>query len=1056
MRGVDYLKEGISTGPELYYNIFNAIESDNFVMAVPEAIQKLVEKYTFHRDAYLRGQEKFNEQQLRQDFLDPLFHALGWDVNNDKGHSEAYREVMLGEPFRVRGKTQYFDYTFRIGNQRKFIVEAKKPSVKIKDDNEAALQVRQYAWNTKLQLSILTNFEEFAVYDCTIKPENSDAANRGRIEYFTYNELPEKWEYLESIFSQESILRGSFDKYALSNKGKKGTAGVDDDILTEIESWRSDLAKNIAIRNAGLSVEELNSIVQRTIDRILFLRICEDRGIEEYPTLHKLLEGEHTYARLCDLFRHADEKYNSGLFHFQQEQDSDELPDTLSLSVTIDDKVLKGVIKRLYYPETPYLFSVIPPAILGHVYEQFLGKVIRLTPAHRAEVDYKPEVKKAGGVFYTPQYIVEYIVKHTVGELVKDKTPRDVAKLRILDPACGSGSFLIGAYQFLLDWHRDWYIANLVPVFKEKNSVADPAVLALLPEAAPRGKKKLSQVELPIYKAGSSGDATRTRSDWRLTTAEKKRILLNNIYGVDIDQQAVEVTKLSLLLKVLEEENEENIDKQLKLFAERALPSLHDNIKCGNSLIGWDVMTPEMSADEIKRINPFDWDTEFADIVKVGGFDAVIGNPPYVRMESLERSFKEYAQKNYTSFSGRADLYVYFIEKAHGLLNKKGSFGIICASKFMRAKYGINLRNFIVKNFKLLEIIDFGELPVFQNASTFPAIFIAQNESVKEQKFVYSSIKRLDFSSLSEEIKLIGKMKDNRSLDSVNWTLADENEIELITKMNSKGKPLGDVIGHKIFRGIVSGLTKAFVIDKQTRDTLIENNPESAEIIKPFLNGKDIRRYHIDFKNSFLIFTYHGIKMDRYPAIINHLLPFKNELKERATEQEWYELQQPQFGLKQFLENPKIILPDIAKESRMTYDTQSHFVSNTVYFIPTTDLYLCGILNSKLIFNYYKRISTVIGDADKGGRLRWFVQDVERIPIRTINFADPADKDRHDLMVTLVTQMLDLNKKQQEARLEQEKTLLSRQIEATDAAIDKLAYELYGLTPEEIAIVEGK
>ena len=542
-------------------------------MTAPEAIQKLVEKYTFHRDAYLRGQEKFNEQQLRQDFLDPLFHALGWDVNNDKGHSEAYREVMLGEPFRVRGKTQYFDYTFRIGNQRKFIVEAKKPSVKIKDDNEAALQVRQYAWNTKLPLSILTNFEEFAVYDCTIKPENSDAANKGRIEYFTYNELPAKWEYLESVFAQESILRGSFDKYALSNKGKKGTAGVDDDILTEIESWRDALAKNIAIRNTALSVEELNSVVQRTIDRILFLRICEDRGIEEYPTLHKLLEGEHTYARLCDLFRHADEKYNSGLFHFQQEQDSDELPDTLSLSVTIDDKVLKGVIKRLYYPETPYLFSVIPPAILGHVYEQFLGKVIRLTDGHQAKVEYKPEVKKAGGVFYTPQYIVEYIVKHTVGELVKDKTPRDVAKLRILDPACGSGSFLIGAYQFLLDWHRDWYIANLVPVFKEKNSVADPAVLALLPEAAPRGKKNLAQVDLPVYKAGTSGDATRTRSDWRLTTAEKKRILLNNIYGVDIDQQAVEVTKLSLLLKVLEEENEENIDKQLKLFAERALPS---------------------------------------------------------------------------------------------------------------------------------------------------------------------------------------------------------------------------------------------------------------------------------------------------------------------------------------------------------------------------------------------------------------------------------------------------------------------------------------------------
>jgi hypothetical protein len=373
-------------------------------MVVPETIQPLVDKYTFHRDAYLRGQEKYNEIQLRQDFIDPLFKALGWDVNNNKGHSEAYREVMLGEPFRVRGKTQYFDYTFRIGNQRKFIVETKKPSVKIKDDAEAALQVRQYAWNTKLPLSILTNFEEFAVYDCTKKPSNSDAAAVARIEYFTYKDYPEKWDWIVSIFSQDSILKGSFDKYAESQKGKKGTATVDDDILTEIETWRDALAKNIALRNPALSVDELNTVVQRTIDRIIFLRICEDRGIEEYTTLHKLIEGEQVYTRLAELFRQADAKYNSGIFHFEKEPDWDEMPDTLSLSLAIDDKVLKGIIRRLYYDAgCQYNFAVIPPAILGHVYEQFLGKVIRLTGGHQAKVEYKPEVKKAGGVFYTPQ-----------------------------------------------------------------------------------------------------------------------------------------------------------------------------------------------------------------------------------------------------------------------------------------------------------------------------------------------------------------------------------------------------------------------------------------------------------------------------------------------------------------------------------------------------------------------------------------------------------------------------------------------------------------------------
>jgi len=386
-------------------------------MPAPDPIQALIERFEFHRQAYILG--NYNETQLRREFVDKFFSALGWDVDNNKGFSEKYKEVMHEEPVRIRGTTLFFDYTFRIGGARKFLVETKKPSVRIKDANEAALQIRRYAWNQKLPLSILTNFEEFAIYDCRMKPENGDTASKARIEYFTYKEYPEKWDWLVSILSPESIQLGSFDKYAETTKGKRGTASVDDDILAEIEQWRDALAKNIALRNPSLTVDELNSIVQRTIDRILFLRICEDRGIEEYETLHKLLAEEGVYGRLCQLFRNADDKYNSGLFHFQQEPDWDESPDTLSLTVAMDDKVLKGIIKRLYFPDSQYEFSLIPPAILGHVYEQFLGKVIRLTDGHQAKVEYKPEVKKAGGVFYTPQYIVEYIVKHTVGELVE-------------------------------------------------------------------------------------------------------------------------------------------------------------------------------------------------------------------------------------------------------------------------------------------------------------------------------------------------------------------------------------------------------------------------------------------------------------------------------------------------------------------------------------------------------------------------------------------------------------------------------------------------------------
>ncbi|MDO8871722.1 MAG: TaqI-like C-terminal specificity domain-containing protein [Methanoregula sp.] len=1041
-------------------------------MPAPDPIRSLIERFEFHRQAYIQG--NYNETQLRREFVDKFFSALGWDVDNNKGFSEKYKEVMHEEPVRIRGTTLFFDYTFRIGGARKFLVETKKPSVRIKDANEAALQIRRYAWNQKLPLSILTNFEEFAIYDCRIKPENGDTASKARIEYFTYKEYPEKWDWLVSIISPESIQLGSFDKYAETSKGKRGTASVDDDILAVIEQWRDDLAKNIALRNPSLTVEELNSIVQRTIDRILFLRICEDRGIEEYETLHKLLEGEQVYGRLCQLFRNADDKYNSGLFHFQQEPDWDESPDTLSLTVAMDDKVLKGIIKRLYFPDSQYEFSLIPPAILGHVYEQFLGKVIRLTDGHQAKVEYKPEVKKAGGVFYTPQYIVEYIVKHTVGELVKDKTPREVSKLRILDPACGSGSFLIGAYQFLLDWHRDWYIANLVPVFKEKNSVTDPAVLALLPEQAPRKKKSAATIDLPIYKSGTGKEvrlSEHMRSDWKLTTAEKKRILLNNLFGVDIDQQAVEVTKLSLLLKVLEEDNQETVSKQLTITAERALPSLDHNIKCGNSLIGWDILTPEMPADEVKRINPFDWAKEFAPVMAAGGFDAVIGNPPYVRQEGLKEQ-KKYLEAHYAIYQGTADLYAYFIEKGISLLRPKGLFSYIVSNKWMRANYGKPLRQFLLTK-QIEDIIDFKDLPVFKNAIAYPCIIRITNEKPAHE-FWASKIDALDFPSLDEYVKTICHSIDPFKLNNEGWTLGDPQTENLLKKIHENGIPIEKYVNEQNYRGIVTGLNEAFVIDEEIKNKLIGEDPKCANVIKPFLLGRDVKRYRPLHHDNYLIyipwhFPLHNDPSitgaskqaenefkNQYSAIYKHLLHFKEKLMSRNADEtgiryEWYALQRYGSFFYTEFDKPKIIYPNICQRPEFTFDDSKYYTNQKCFFIPRDDKYLLGILNSKLNYFLFRTLLPKLQGQFFEPSWVFF----KNFPIHTINPNELADVARHDRMVVLVTQMLDLNKKLQDARLEQERTMLSRQIEATDASINKLVYELYGLTDEEIKVVEG-
>ena len=421
----------------------------------PKEIVELVDRFNRNLDAY--RSDEYNEARLRREFIDPFFRALGWDVDNESGAAEAYKDVIHEDSIKVGKATKAPDYSFRVGGTRKFFLEAKKPSVNVKQEPSSAFQLRRYAWSSKLPLSILSNFQEFAVYDCRIKPDQHDPAATGRILYLRFTDYLSQWGELAGVFSKDAVYKGYFDKHVEVTRGTRGTAEVDSAFLGEIESWRDLLARNIALRNPNLSSRDTNFAVQNLIDRIIFLRICEDRGIEPYERLREVAVSEGVYSRLCVLFKEADERYNSGLFHFYPDAERQEVPDGVSLDLQIDDRVLKGIIRNLYYPDSPYEFSVLPADILGQVYEQFLGKVIRLTAGHQAKIEDKPEVKRAGGVYYTPTYVVDYIVGQTVAQLLEGRSVKEAAKLKIVDPACGSGSFLLGAYQYLLDWHQRQY-----------------------------------------------------------------------------------------------------------------------------------------------------------------------------------------------------------------------------------------------------------------------------------------------------------------------------------------------------------------------------------------------------------------------------------------------------------------------------------------------------------------------------------------------------------------------------------------------------------------------
>lgn len=801
-------------------------------MAAPKEVIELIERFTQHLDDYRNG--RYTETQLRRDYLDPFFRALGWDIDNSQGLAEAYRDVIHEDAVKIGGYTKAPDYSFRVGGTRKFFVEAKKPSVDIKSDLAPAFQLRRYAWSAKLPLSILTDFEEFSIYDCRVRPVKTDKPATARIHYWTFADYAEKWEEIAAIFSKEAVLKGSFDKFADTNKGKRGTAEVDNAFLDEIERWRESLAKNIALRNPELSQRALNHSVQQTIDRIIFLRICEDRGIEPYGQLQALQNGANVYKRLVEHLHKADERYNSGLFHFHKEQDRAEEPDRLTLGLDIDDKPLKDIFQNLYYPDSPYEFSVLGADILGSVYEQFLGKVIRLTDGHHAKIEEKPEVKKAGGVYYTPTYIVDYIVKHTVGKLLEGKTPKQVEKLRILDPACGSGSFLIGAYQYLLDWHRDWY---------EKD-----------------GAEKHAKGKSPKLYQGA-------RSEWKLTTGERRRVLLNNIFGVDIDAQAVEVTKLSLLLKVLEQQSVASLTQNWSLLHERALPDLGRNIKCGNSLVGpefYESQLIPLSDEERSRINTFDWRDEFREIMQSGGFDAVIGNPPYIRIQVMKEWAPhevEYYKTQYLAASkGNYDIYVVFVEKGLSLLNKSGRLGFILPHKFFNAQYGEPLRLLISQGKNLAEIVHFSDQQIFDGATTYTCLLFL--DKIAHATFGITSVSDLD--AWRRDGAAMEGTVDAAQLTTSEWNFSVGTGNDLFKKLKAMPVKLGDIAA-KIAQGIRTSANEVYVLDVVSADGAryrARSKQLNAEVelektsVSPFLQGREIKSYRVVPSGKTVIIPY--------------------------------------------------------------------------------------------------------------------------------------------------------------------------------------------------------
>ena len=941
-------------------------------MPAPEVILKLIKRFDEQKAVYLSG--SYNETQVRRDFIDPFFKALGWDIDNANDYAEAYRDVIHEDMVLVGNAKKAPDYSFRVGGTRKFFVEAKRPSVSINIDPKPAFQLRRYGWSAKLPISILTDFEEFAVYDCTHRPEEKHNASIARLNYYKYTEYAEKWDEIESLFSKEAVMKGSFDRFAASKK--KATTTVDDEFLSEIEKWRQSLASNI-LANNDISERDLNLAVQLTIDRIIFLRICEDRGIERPEKLLKIAAGGAAYQQLAKLFKDADDRYNSGLFHFNPKEKHATDVDTVTLKLKIDDEPLHSIIKSLYLPN-PYEFSVIPADILGQIYERFLGKVIQVS-GKTAVVEEKPEVKKAGGVFYTPSYIVEFIVAETIDKLTDGKTPKQIEKLKIMDPACGSGSFLIVAYQHLLDWHLNFYVVN---------------------GGISKFKKELHQTD---------------KGAIRLTTQVRKSILINNIFGVDIDPQAVEVTKLALLLKVLEGESGEALGKNLSLFHERALPDLGSNIKCGNSLVGDDFYDqgelPDLSEDDHFRINAFDWKDEFSAIFKLGGFDAVVGNPPYgATLYPLE---KAYLQVNYTHQSYQLDSYLLFIELSiSSLLRKDGVWGMIIPNPWLSNLRQGKLRRLVMGSTRVEKIVHF-KYPVFKKVVVDTEVVIFRNGYSKRGRPQVCIVPSEPIGHLLEDANVIKGSQDDwlKLADKpINIFLSDE-ERTLRDKVFGQPLVISDLL--KVNVGVKpyqTGKGKPAQTKETVKNRVFDASHKVSSEYRQYLRGKDIGRFEVrPLEERYL----------KYGAWLAEPRPAAN-----------------------FDAAAKILVRQTGDEIIAALDTHQFLCLNNLHVLEPRDAKtnpyaIMGLLNSKLLTWCLRAMNPEAGEA---------LAEVKKEFVEMLPVPDP----------TILTAISKLAKSLIELQASPSSVIKDRQLKVLMRQLDAAVYEAFALSASEIAKVEAK
>lgn len=993
-------------------------------------IGELVEKYKLHRSSFLDS--TYNETQLRNDFIDPLLKLLGWDVDNTKGKTHFLRDVIQEEYIEIKDEEtkKNPDYTLRINGTRKLFVEVKKPSVNILKSAKSAFQTRRYGWSANLGISVLTNFEHLVIYDCRFKPNEFDNEHVARYKVFSYEEYEKAFDEIKEIISYRAANSGTLDNMFDVNTRDGET--FDEYFLQQIENWREKIAKTAIKNNTDLGEEDLNFIIQRLLNRIIFLRVCEDRTIEKYETI----KGIKNYEELKKLFQKSDRKFNSGLFDF--------IDDTLLHEVEIDSDVLIEIFSELYFPQSPYDFSVVDPTILSQIYERFLAQKIFIESGDTFHIMESPEVAASNGVVPTPKIIVEQIVKDTLTPLTEGKSFDELCNLKIADICCGSGTFLISSYDFLVE-------KIMEKIIEEK--IDDPAL---------------------VYE---------TDKGLTLTLKAKRKIMVNNLFGVDINPYAVEVAEFSLLLKLLEGENEASVNNFIHEYSEKVLPNLKSNIKCGNTLVDnkfFKFMPEALHDDDILyKINPFEWDEEFPDIMASGGFDAIIGNPPYVRIQNMKKYSPEeieYYQSKGSEYTvakkDTVDKYFLFIERAMNLLNPTGMLGYIVPHKFFILKGGKELRKFIAEKYQISKIINFGVTQVFPGRSTYTAILIIQAN--KMEQFKYKKVNDISAEALSSEENT--RVYRSENYNSEPWIfLAPETEAVFNKLTGVQYEKLGKITDISV--GLQTSRDKVYIFipEDETSDTYIFNSKGKRYAIEKSICRSAI--YDLSFDafesiqgNAQIIFPYEivdgeaslieeeTLKND-YPLAWSYLNDFKADLEKRSlqgNDPKWYQYGRSQ-SIAKFHDTEKLIWPVLATKATYVLDKNNLLFTgggNGPYYglINKSNYslkYFLGILSHPVIESMVKAGASEF----RGSYYSHGKQFIEKIPIKKIDFTKQDELDKYNMVVKTVESIINTTDKIKAEKNLNRKRILKRRLNALFNQLTQVINSLYKISDADVETV---